>query len=159
LTDNGDCVQYKLVTVYGKVLTVGGETKTTTTKVEAKKNVSTTTVYFANSSEAKNTSTVTYEFIKYEAGKGYMYKKYTTTYENCSDGSAPKDGYCTITTTTTTPVSYTCEDDFIYTASTGKCSKAELQPEYLAPTYEKTCQTVWSYSTSLPGWTRTGRTK
>lgn len=166
--NNGMCETYYPQTVEGLVVRSGGETKTTTTKVAATKVPSTSykseTVYLNNTSQAVNTSTVSYTFVKYVAGKGYQYTKSTkvTTYTSkCNSGTPDGNGYCIITSTTTTPYTYSCADKtYTYNASTNKCTKSVLLPTYSNPiTTPGTCQYTWSYSTSLPGWTRTGNTR
>lgn len=49
-------------------------------------------------------------------------------------------------------IMYECTDSYIFNYDTKKCTRNSIDPI-------KSCETTWSYSTSLPGWERTGNTK
>lgn len=157
---NGDCERMVPTTVKGKVLQVGGGTTRVAAKLSGTKE---STVILSNTSEAKNTivnvgktSTFTsYSLIRLRSDYRYDYKKTVTTY-TCSTGTA--DGKQCIVSSAP---SYKCEDlTFRYNTSTKECTKVIYPVEiYPAEPGKQTCETTWSKSTSLQGWTKTGRTK
>lgn len=160
MNSNGDCERMVPTTVKGTVLKVGGGTTRTAAKLTDTK---TMTVYFTNSSQAKNTivnegkkSTHTsYKLVKLTSDYRYQYTKTVKTY-TCTSGTA--DGTSCIVSSA---VKYECQDpSFRYNTSTGECTKVIYPVEiYPAVPGRQTCETTWSKSTSLAGWTRTGNTK
>lgn len=158
----GSCDIYGWVTLDdGKVITLGG-TQSSTRKVAAKKTEKVIgTEYFSRPTDAKNTSTIRYEFVKITNNMLYQYKKIQIT-EYCDGGVKPQGGWCYYTTGSNTSGSKTCEDKtYTYNASTGKCTKTVSRVVNTVPSTpgKQTCETTWSTQTYLPGWTRTGRTK
>lgn len=144
--------------IQGNVLKFGGQTVINTTKVPAQPSKKTSTVYFSSTSQAKNTSTVTYKYVGMMPNGTYKYTKTETVY-SCREGQ-PSGAYCLVSKPTTTPISYRCEDPtFYFNAGNLTCTKRITNKTYVLADSSETCETTWSYSTSLLGWTRTGRTK
>lgn len=155
LNRNNQCERRTETTLYGKVIKLGGKT-TYKTVGQATPVKNETTVYFKNTSLAKNTSTVKYTFIKYDTNKGYVYKKVTTSYR-CSKGTVSGTS-CVVAETS--PVTYSCADkSYTYNKSSNVCTKVGYNTEYYNPiitTYLSA--TTWSKSPTLAGWVRTGKT-
>lgn len=132
----------------------------------------------------KNTSTVGYLFKTYSNGK-YTYTKYTcsqgtiknsggkyvcqvttagtsnTTY-SCSVGNVRKiNGVYKCVRTVDVPTTSHCElASFTYNKANNTCTKVSYKTDYFDPVPgSSTCETMWSRSTSVSGWTRTGNTK
>lgn len=146
--NNGRCEKAVPFTEYGTVTMVGGGTTT--------KNVPSTPVYYKTVSAGKN-ALVKYSY--YYAG--YVPKENSTNphkFYKCNEGTISSDGKsCKVTVST--PGTPSCVDKS-YTYYNGKCSRMSYRIEYYEMTPGKTyCETQWSYSTSISGWTRTGRTK
>lgn len=49
-------------------------------------------------------------------------------------------------------IKYECSNDYTFEYDTKKCTRKPIEPT-------KSCETTWSYSTSISGWERTGNTK
>lgn len=184
---NGDCEVFNQITVYGQVLTVGGSSSSTT-QVPAEKSIvpatktskpvtTSTTVYLKNSSEAKNTSTVTYKFIGIMSNGTYKYTKTTTTYKTvytcngketssstCTvykcNGKVTNSSTCTVSNGSSSTSKSCADKSFTYNSSTGKCEKVQGQTTIVGKVIQnEVCDYTWSYSPTLAGWTRTGATK
>ena len=158
---NGRCERLVPYTEYG---TVAYEKDTTTSKpVPASKVVvSTRTVYYARTSEIpKSTDLVKYDYkgIYSNENASKPHKVVVTTYKyQCSQGNPSLDGKTCYVTTSVPGKPYCIDPRFTY--SNGSCTRMNYKTEYseMVPA-KKTCQTTWSKSTYLAGWTRTGRTK
>jgi len=179
--ENGRCVSQVRNTLQGKVI----QKSTTTTRDVGAVKINTFTNYNTYASFVKNisttspsisaTSTTAYKLIRYKGGK-YTFAQYTcysgtiknvggiykcgstSTTRTCSVGTPNSAGRCIETVYGSTPV---CEDStYTYNASTNTCTKEVYKTEYRdLINYPTDCQTTWSKSTSLSGWTRTGNVK
>lgn len=157
---NGRCERLVPYTEYG---TVVNNPTTTTTPIAAKKVLaSTTTVYFKRVSEAPTkTDLVEYVYLGYfpkeNSSNPYKFTKKTYKYQ-CTEGNPSSDGKTCYVTTTTSGTPSCADPRFTY--HDGVCTRMNYKAEYsnMVPAKES-CETTWSKSTYLPGWTRTGRTK
>lgn len=99
----------------------------------------------------------------------YEHKKCDVTSYTCESGTL--DGYrCTkvneytiygnVIKSNTNPVKYSCEDDdYRFNPNTKTCTKVGYKTTYTQATPVTTCETMWTYSPYVEGWTRTGNTK
>lgn len=178
--ENGRCATQVRTTLQGRVIQ---ETKAITKDVGPVR-TNTFTNYNTYASFVKNISTTkpsisatsktAYKLVGYKSGKytfaqytcysgniknvGGVYKCGTTsTSSTCSVGT-PSGGRCV---TTVYEKSSKCEDSsYTYNARENTCTKEVYKTEYRdLIKYPTNCQTTWSKSTSLSGWTRTGNVK
>ena len=138
LTNGNVCATEKEYTYIGDVVT-------TTSTIPA----STSTEYFTKTSNAKNSSSVTYKYIRYDKNYGYVFTKYS-----CNQGTISGTS-CVISKPTTQ-----CKNaGFIYNSSTGKCTKTKVETLLTPAETKNVCEVMWSYDEAVAGWTRTGNTK
>jgi len=104
-----------------------------------------TIVYFKNPANAQSTKKVTYKYLKYDSTLGYKYEKYT-----CTEGTL--NGTNCVT-------SQYCAETYTFDAQANNCYKYTHKYNLYNPTYQETCETMWSTDTEYPGWTRTGNVK
>lgn len=118
------------------------------------------------------TSTGTIRYAKYTCSKGTIkdvngtYKceieKTNTTY-SCTVGDPQNiNGVYKCVTTVNDPVTYKCENpSYTYNKSNNTCTLTTVSTRYSRPSVMTTssCETTWSRSTYLSGWTRTGNTR
>lgn len=138
LVNNNSCAQEKEYTYIGDVI------KTTSTIPAA-----ISTEYFTKTSYAKNTSNVSYKYVRYDKNLGYVFTKYS-----CSNGTISGTN-CIVTNSTTQ-----CKNSgFVYDSSIGKCKKTKVETLLAPAEYKNVCEFMWSYAESEEGWTRTGNQK
>ncbi len=163
--------------ILGNATMIGGGSNSSTRNATYNGVISTT-----KPATIRNTSKVAYLFKNYSSSK-YYYHKYSCssgtiknvngTYKcvistassktpSCSKGTPKLIGgvyKCVGTETVSGTTSKTCQDNsYFYNSYTGKCTKEYYEYSYTEPE-PGVCRTTWSASTSLAGWTRTGRTQ
>jgi len=163
--------------ILGNATMVGGSSSSSTTNAKYEGVISTT-----KPATIKNTNKIGYLFKNYSSSK-YFYYKYSCssgtiknvngTYKcvtstsssktpSCSKGTPKLIGgvyKCVGTETVSGTTTKSCQDrSYFYNANTGRCTKEYYEYSYSDPE-PGVCRTTWSASTSLAGWTRTGRTQ
>ncbi len=163
--------------ILGNATMIGGGSSTSTRNATYNGVVSTTKpATIRNTSKVgylfKNYSSSKYFYYKYSCSSGTIkningtYKCVTTTTSSktpsCSKGTPKLIGgvyKCVGTETVSGTTSKTCQDkSYFYNSNTGRCTKEYYEYSYSDPE-PGVCRTTWSASTSLAGWTRTGRTQ
>lgn len=158
---NGGCLTYGPVTLYGVVETQN-VTKTSTYTEKAnvpQKTTTRVTLTLKQFNEAKKAPNTTFKAVRINTDGTTTYDKTVTSY-GCKNGVKPVNGVCTYTTNTTVTEN-TCKDKtYTYNKNNNTCTKLTYGiTKVETPKSVESCETMWSYSKYVSGWTFTGSTK
>lgn len=179
----GKCVSSTLKVLEGKVVATTSPSTTKEIQTDAtlkSSQVDATYVGIVSTTKPatiQNTTTIGYIYKNYSSSKYYYYKyscstgtivnvngtyKCETTTPTCTSGTLKNiNGVykCVTTQTVAGTTTYSCQDSsYYYSASSNKCIKNDYVYTYTEPV-ASVCRTVWSASSSLAGWTKTGNTE